>query len=332
MSYSRSARIRAAQGSSCLGWPTAHSDEVAGAAVHACWTRRRAPPSSCVGTRLPCDGWRRWRAACAASRTRVTVSGMNDPHVATLRYALSLLEPDASFASPLPVSGATLNFSFRLDGGELTVTMTDHYAYDHEARSVVERYLRAWEATALLDGRRIAFDFREAAIVDRNPPPGEQGASISETGIVVMKATVSGVEHHTIGSYPPPPSGFMVDPHVEALMVHFRAYREGRERLTDCAYFTYTYLSKVIAPNRKAASQVLLLAESVLRKLSELSSTVGDIAMVRKIDSHWKQRPFEAKEIGWLQALLPMLIRRVGAVAASEPALPQLTMADLPPL
>lgn len=152
---------------------------------------------------------------------------------------------------------------------------------------------------------------------------------MSDSATVTVRLTGSAEEHHEIGSYPRPPAAFALDPHVEALLIHVRAYRDGRERLSDGAYFIYTYLTKVLTPNRRSAAQALAVEERVLRKLSELSSTVGDVATARKIDSQWQKRPFTAAEISWVEAVFAALIRRVGAIAAGVSP-PPLAMLDLP--
>src|SRR5262245_22739962 len=96
--------------------------------------------------------------------------------------------------------------------------MHAHFAYDHQARDAVEPVLRASEDLTFLGGRRIRFDFQGADVIDRNPPPGEIGASMSDS-IAVAVAIVGATERHEIGCYPPPPKAFAVDPHVEALMI-----------------------------------------------------------------------------------------------------------------
>lgn len=64
-----------------------------------------------------------------------------------------------------PVEAHAGAFSVRLDGGDLTFEMHDHFASAFEAFDVVESYLRAWEvrhALAVGDGRP-EFHFRMTA-------------------------------------------------------------------------------------------------------------------------------------------------------------------------
>jgi hypothetical protein len=87
----------------------------------------------------------------------------------------------------------------------------------------------------------------------------------------------------------------------------------------------------VLAKNRKDAAQLLNVDEAVLRKLSELAATVGDIASARKIDSQWQQRSFTSSEIAWLEAGVSALVRQVAAIAAGGTPC-RLTVATLPQL
>jgi hypothetical protein len=48
--------------------------------------------------------------------------------------------------------------------------MVTHFPDDHEARAAVDPVLRAWEPSAFLERHRIAFRFRDAEVLDRNPP------------------------------------------------------------------------------------------------------------------------------------------------------------------
>lgn len=239
-----------------------------------------------------------------------------------LVYTLELRAPNATFADPPAITGAASGFDVRLENGRVTVSMRDSYATVQGARDAVDPFLRAWESSALLEGREIAFYFERAL-----------GTGLDDGATVRLSATPSGVDHHEIGLYPKPPVDFAVDMHVEALLGHFRAYRAGQERRADYAYAVFTYITNVVSHGVDAASSILVVSGPVLRKLSELSTNVGEVSSVRKFGRQWSNRPFTQAEIEWLDTVTIQLIRRVGALAAgASGTLSQLTMADLPPL
>lgn len=80
--------------------------------------------------------------------------------------------------------------------------------------------------------------------------------------------------------------------------------------------------------NRKIVARKFAIEESVLKKLSELSSTRGDLSDARK-GSASSGVPLTQEERRWLDAAVWAIIRRVGARAAGT-TLPQLRMNDLP--
>ena len=48
--------------------------------------------------------------------------------------------------------------------------------------------LRAWKASAFLERRRIAFRFRDAEVIDRNPPKGDIALAHSDYATVKVRA------------------------------------------------------------------------------------------------------------------------------------------------
>jgi hypothetical protein len=96
------------------------------------------------------------------------------------------------------------------------------------------------------------------------------------------------------------------------------------------AYFVLTVL-EMHGGRRKAAAR-FGIGGRVLSKLGHLASETGDVKTARKAAA--TARPLTAEESRWLEAAVIAIVRRVGEVAAAGSAalLPQLTMADLPPL
>lgn len=113
---------------------------------------------------------------------------MDDPHVAKLIYDLVLLDSSASFKSPPTVQITQPSFTAKLEDECLTIVMGSHFAEVQDARQSIEPTLRAWEASALLDGRNVEFRRRDARIIDRDRPHGEVGISLSEYRIMLPLA------------------------------------------------------------------------------------------------------------------------------------------------
>lgn len=260
---------------------------------------------------------------------------MNDPHVEQLIYELVLLDRGAVFNRPAPVRYSEPSFDIELADDRATIRMNDHYEHHSDAREAVEPVLRAWEASALLEGRRIEFRFADARTTDGNPLAGsENGIWLSEQ-VVTAKMHASGTDEHLIASYPAPPVNFQLDQHTDVLMLRYRRFREGQVSFIECAAFTSSYIDKLVGgQGRKGAATYLRVEPAILDKLGELTSAVGDLETVRKIDRGWQNRPHTSKEIAWMQAAVPLLIRRISELGARPGGAPpqRLTMADLPQL
>lgn len=235
---------------------------------------------------------------------------------------------DVSFADDAaPVERDAPGFWVRLAGHKLTATMRDHFASEDDARAVVETYLRAWVAQGALAAGRVEFEFQfdRSDVIDREPQPGT-----IDVGFIASQTSVFDVRLHvTRARYPAPPDGFAFDPDSEALFTRWRGYIEGREPLESMAYFCLTVLR--LHDRSEGAAKRFGIAETVLRKLSHLSSETGDLATARKITPRLRTRT--AAEQVWLEAAVKAVVRRAGEVAAAPAAPPpQITMADLPPL
>jgi hypothetical protein len=256
---------------------------------------------------------------------------VNDPHVETLSYDLWLREPQARFNSPPPVVAPFEGFVVSLEDERATVTMTAHCADVDEARALVEPTLASWEASAALQGRRIAFKFSSAGLVDRDPPAGAVGPAFSDYLVNGIGLTGSIEEEMLVGLYPPPPVGFVATPHVRTLLDRYEGYVEWREPLPAFSWFVLSYVTKLLAPTRAAAAQQLNIDEAVLRQLGFLCSAVGTAQTARKIDRAWAARPHGDDEWQFMEAATKALMRRVGEAAAQPPSsLTRLTSVTTP--
>jgi hypothetical protein len=130
-----------------------------------------------------------------------------------------------------------------------------------------------------------------------------------------------------MAEYPPPPDAdFIVSPDVETMWHRYAGYLEGREPLLAMAYFCYTLLT----PGKNGcnlAARRLNTEESILHKLSELSSTRGDALIGRKANLP----PLTSEEHGWVDIVVRTLIIQLAKSTGGHPA-DCLKMNDLPKL
>jgi hypothetical protein len=258
---------------------------------------------------------------------------MRDPHVAKLRYRLVTAET-VSFDQAPPVEREAEAFRMRLADDIVTFEMVEHHASEESARTCVQPYLRAWELDAALrfGHREIGFEFRDADVIDRDPPPPGTAQVICPKPAVAT-ATVGEVTlHFTRREYPEPPEGFVVSADVETMWHRYLGYLEGREPFISMAYFCLTVLEWSAGGRPEAAEQFGTDSE-VLRTLGRLTSQVGDEETARKFNRQGERRPHTRAEKAWIEAAVKALIRRAGEWASNREApRPQLTMNDLPKL
>jgi hypothetical protein len=255
---------------------------------------------------------------------------MPDFHVVSLWYALRPSK-DVSFTNPPPVEFETDDARFRLDEGKLTCEMNRHFANVDDACHAIEPAVRAWEVDADLrwglGGLRFSFD--GADVIDRTPPPpGVVNAYAFVGGVGALTATGTLSVHVTRAAYPaPPPPTFRLNPDAKSILARYQGYRDGREHLTSMAYFCITFL-EAKAGSRGDAADAYRIDLPVLRKVGELTSTRGDAMNARKADA---AKPLAGAEHEWLEAAVKMMIWRLGDTRTG-PALPMVTMSDLPTL
>lgn len=221
-------------------------------------------------------------------------------------------------------------FYFRLGDGVLTVYLEEDLATADEAKKLVEPFLRTWEVDAELRGQRgeFTFGFKDALVVDLDPRTGIHHVSASAHLSVDAGGRPSVVLSRA--SYPAPPSGFRITPDVETLWSRYQGCLNRQEPLQTMAYMCLTVLGASAGGRNKAAA-MYRISGRVLSKIGTLTGpNRGDPATVRKM-TQGPLQPLTDQERGWLVAAVKLLIRRVGEHGVVR-NLPQLTMADLPPL
>jgi hypothetical protein len=254
---------------------------------------------------------------------------MRDPHVVRLFYSITH-RADTSFADPPAVSADTPSFEARLEDGILTVTMLAHFSEIADARALLDPYLEAWHLQEeLLGGRTgIRFVYKDAEVVDRDPPPpGTRNvilAELTSVGVAGASATLHVVKR----TYPLPPDHFALDPDVESMWFRFVGHKEGREPLPGMAYFCLTVLRATAGGERQAAA-AYEIDRDVLRKIGELSSTRGDLTVARKAERIGS--PLSEREKTWLDSAVRLLIARAAEIAGGK-KVTRISMADLPKL
>lgn len=220
----------------------------------------------------------------------------------------------------------------RLEDGIVTLKLKEHFPSIASACNVVDEFLRAWELDAALSygKREIKFTFKDAEVIDRNPPPPGSPQIIESTGSASAKAFGAGALHITRRQYPEPPTRLKMSSDVETLWQRYEGYLNNREPLPSMAYFCLTWMETKVG-GRDHAAKSYRIAKDVLRKLGELTASRGDEKTARKVKQGSTLVPLGSTEIRWIETTIKAIIRRVGEIS-SDPFLPVITMSDLPTL
>ena len=159
---------------------------------------------------------------------------MRDPHIEWLEYDL---KSGWVFENPPALLWQTAVFEGNLSNGCFRAEMRTHFATEEEARAATEPFLQTWEIDiGLTYGQReMTFVFKEAGLVDRNPPP--PGSVIAAVGTIAGRASVSATAQVTRTVYPAAPTNFTAVPDVTSLWNRYEGYKNGREPLAFMAYF-----------------------------------------------------------------------------------------------
>jgi hypothetical protein len=252
---------------------------------------------------------------------------MNDPHVVALYYTVTHAD-GVDYEKAVPLEHDEPRFALRIDKCCLEITIKSHHATAKDARSVVEPYLWNWELMAALQflPRQFEFTYDRADIIDRKPTPGMFNLTATDRVALVDTYKV----HVGRSEYPdPPPAGIARDEAVELMFGRFCRYRAGGTPLGDAANFCLTKLEKD-GGSRSDAARRYFIAKTILNKMGTLTACKGG-SEARKAKG--ANLPFSAAERDWLEEAMKRIIMRAAEVAGNPSAsLPQITMADLPPI
>ena len=240
---------------------------------------------------------------------------MNDPHVVALIYNVdpSLAEVYSN-AKALDHDNETFRITSHV--GQIRFEMKQHYATEAEARKVVEPFIRQWQFYADLEPPRykIRLTFDRCELVDRKPTPGVHALRAT----LRSKYTGSAQLVVTYPHYPQPPRvGLTITPTVESMYVRYCGYVAGREPLTTMAYFCLTVLENAnrrgTTRARRTAAREYRIAESVLKKVGNLTATKGGL-FARKASGMGSD--LDPDDRRFLEAAVPALILRAAEVAS----------------
>ena len=257
---------------------------------------------------------------------------MRDPHVVALRYRIEV-DSTVTFDGPPPVEDETSAFRLRLENGVAHFQLKEHFPSVEAARSVVDKYIRAWEIDMALNhgSREISFILEGAEVIDRNPPPPGSPQVIKATAIAHGVGVAHAAIHVTRHQYPTPPRLFRVSPDVETLWQRYEVYRKGQEPLLTMAYFCLTLIKANADGNQDKAAKSLGISPRVLKNLGDLTANRGDDKTARKVVPGQALTPLSPQEAAWVEAAIKVIIRRVGETLSGQ-SLPLVTMSDLPNL
>lgn len=253
---------------------------------------------------------------------------MNDPHVEKLHYRIKHDHAVDYDDAPLLVRETPL-FTAHIGGDRAMLEMRKHFGSEEEAKGAVAPLLRAWEVWAGLERGPGEFEFTYVScdLVDRRPDPGKVTLNL---GAIVIASGAMSVRIHR-GTYPEAHDCFEVSPDVELMYSRYKQYKEGKEKLTDFAYFIYTAVKGGSRKQQSKPAKRLGIDDAVFTKLNTLSSERGGPADARKYEG--VTRDFTDTERRWLEKVVKVIVQRVGEVAADPTRnRPQITMDDLPDL
>ncbi len=258
-------------------------------------------------------------------------SSVRDPHVQKLHYEVGSGD-GISYRDPSPVVFPNHLGDFELRDGKLSITPTEHFADEDDARQAIEPFLRAWEIEADLNSNvgMIRFKFAQAELIDRDPPPPGASQVFQVKAALTVELSCRASVHLTCSKYPEPPKAFRTTSEVELGYRRWISFRAGKEPLQSLAYFVLTLLESS-AGSRREASQVFQIDFPVLSTIGRLSSTKGDGTTARKVGPGTPLQELSGAEKHWLEQTVRRIIHRLGEHASGAPLTP-ITLSDLPAL
>ena len=237
---------------------------------------------------------------------------MNDPCVVALHYHIGH-ESSVDYSKAEPVDHEEEGFRVRIEEDRACFVMKDDHPTVDSAMEVVNSYISNWELDAALTSKPNEFKlkFARPEIVDRNPTPGEHRVSADP---VSWEFTTS-VPTVTRGRpYPKPPVGVSLKRNEDVLVMlgRYEDLCNGRDKLTNVAYFCLTMLEKLAGCRPKAAKK-FAIGKKVLNKVGDLADAKGGRAMARKAKG--LDEEFTPGETRFLDNAVKVFIRRVAEEA-----------------
>ena len=236
---------------------------------------------------------------------------MKNPKVQRLLFTIEG-GPSITYDNPDELEFANDIGHFSTLDGILSIEPSAHFVRESEARSAVEPFLNAWEASSNLQSQStetINFKFVRSEIIDLNPPqPGESQTIYAETGgFVTAFGTVS--FHVTRKVYPSPRDAFELALDAQSAYSRWLAFKEGHEPLQSMAYFVLTMLEGAGPDKRGQAAAQYKIDKAILNEIGRLASTKGSALTARKASS---SSDLTGTEQAWLERAIPLVVIRIG--------------------
>jgi hypothetical protein len=228
-----------------------------------------------------------------------------------------------------PVTSESDAFSMTASKDGVVFKMKEHYDNESDARAVTDKYLDEWKVLIGLRHRpdEINFKFDRSEIIDLELT---FGSVVIHCPPGVVSFSASATFHVSKGKYPTPPSSFKISPNVETMYNRYQAYRAGQDHLLSMAYLVLTVLQ--MNQGRGRAANKYRISKNILTKLATLCGQ-GDHKDARKAPkSGGFTTPLSAQAKVWIEAVIPLIIKRVGLTEGGTQGLEQITMDSLPPL
>lgn len=262
---------------------------------------------------------------------------MNDPHVKALYYRV-VPGKGVDYNKAPPVFEETDEFKLSIDGKTAVFKMKQHYSTANEAKTVIDKYLRAWDILIGLDydPDELQLRFDHADIIDRLPSKIYKNIVNLHVHNLYHTHVLDSVSLHVSrGKYPSFPKNFIASPDAETMYLRYKAYRQNRENLTSMAYMCLTVLEASAGnggKKRANAATKYNIDYSVLDTLGKLSEK-GDAKDARKVPKNGSFKPLSQVEKEWIVSVIKALIKRAGEYVYNPAAkLQGITMNNFPQL